>query len=140
MSVVLAQVSSAAIEEAVVEASVRDPSAGAVVLFTGVVRDHDGGRAVAALEYEAHPDAPAVMAALLDRLLAGHEDVCHVAAAHRTGLLGIGDIAFCAAVSAAHRGAAFAACADLVDLVKAELPVWKRQQFADGAAEWVGAA
>jgi molybdopterin synthase catalytic subunit len=59
---------------------------------------------------------------------------------HRYGLLGIGDVALAAAVSAAHRREAFDACAELVDEVKRRLPVWKRQVFADGADEWVGSA
>src|SRR5439155_1333179 len=60
-----------------------------------------------------------------------------VAVSHRLGRLNIGDVALVAAVSTAHRAAAFAACARLVDQVKARLPVWKRQVFADGTEEWV---
>jgi molybdopterin synthase catalytic subunit len=56
---------------------------------------------------------------------------------HRIGLLEIGDVALACAVSAAHRGAAFAACADLVDEVKRRLPIWKHQTFTDGTDEWV---
>ena len=63
-----------------------------------------------------------------------------VAVSHRIGLLRIGDVALAAAVSAAHRREAFAACIDLVDEVKRRLPVWKRQEFADGSDEWVGSA
>jgi len=140
MRVAAIMVSADVIDPAGLQALVMDPGAGAVVLFTGVVRDNDGGRAVTALQYEAHPDAAAMLASLVENWGAKHSDVCAVAAAHRVGLLEVGDVAFCAAVSSAHRAAAFAACADLVDLVKAELPVWKHQQFADGALEWVGLA
>jgi molybdopterin synthase catalytic subunit len=118
---------------------VADPAAGAVVSFSGEVRDHDHGRTVAALTYEAHPTAGAVVARVADEVAARHE-VIAVAVAHRVGALHIGDAAFVVAVSAAHRGAAFAACADLVDTVKAELPVWKHQVFADGTDEWVNCA
>ena len=118
---------------------VRDPSAGAVVSFSGDVRDHDDGRAVASLDYEAHPTAGGVIAAVAAEVAARH-DVVAVAVSHRTGPLGIGDPALVVAVSAAHRGEAFAACADLVDAVKDRLPVWKHQVFADGTDEWVNCA
>jgi molybdopterin synthase catalytic subunit len=122
-----------------VQALVRDPSAGAVVTFSGDVRDHDHGRAVTALDYEAHPTAGAVIAVVAAEVASRH-DVVAVAVSHRTGPLGIGDPALVVAVSAAHRGEAFAACADLVDAVKDRLPVWKHQVFADGTDEWVNCA
>ena len=68
---------------------------------------------------------------------AARPEVAAVAVSHRIGLLGIGDVALACAVSAAHRGQAFAACAELVDEVKARLPIWKRQVFTDGDEEWV---
>jgi molybdopterin synthase catalytic subunit len=118
------------------EKAVADPAAGAVVAFQGVVRDHDHGRAVTLLEYEAHPSAQAVLAAVAAEV-AADPAVCAVAVSHRVGRLAVGDVALVAAVSTAHRAAAFAACARLVDSVKARLPVWKRQVFADGTEEWV---
>jgi molybdopterin synthase catalytic subunit len=118
------------------EAAVADPRAGAVVSFQGVVRDHDDGRAVTLLEYEGHPSAPAVLREVADEI-AADPAVYAVAVSHRVGVLRIGDVALVAAVSTAHRAAAFAACARLVDEVKARLPVWKRQVFADGTQEWV---
>jgi molybdenum cofactor synthesis domain-containing protein len=117
-------------------ATVVDDRAGAVLTFEGRVRDHDAGRAVAALRYEAHPGALQVLAALVDRA-AGREGVVAAAAAHRVGTLQIGDLAFAAVVAAPHRQEAFTVLAWLVDAVKAELPVWKRQQFVDGSHEWV---
>lgn len=117
-------------------ATVADDRAGAVLTFEGRVRDHDAGRAVAALRYESHPGAPQVLAALVDRA-AGREGVVAAAAAHRVGTLQVGDLAFAAVVAAPHRQEAFAVLAWLVDAVKAELPVWKRQQFTDGSHEWV---
>lgn len=125
----------------VVEAAalVASPAAGAVVTFSGDVRDHDHGRSVARLDYEGHPSAGEV---LLDvaREVASRHPVLGVAVMHRVGPLEVGDSALVAAVSAAHRGEAFAACADLVDTTKARLPVWKHQVFADGSDEWVNCA
>jgi len=116
-----------------------DASAGAVVTFSGDVRDHDHGRSVERLEYEGHPSATAVIAAVAAEVAARH-DVIAIAVAHRIGPLQVGDAALVAAVSAAHRGEAFQACADLVDEVKHRLPVWKHQVFSDGSDEWVNCA
>ncbi|MEE6258411.1 molybdenum cofactor biosynthesis protein MoaE [Plantactinospora sonchi] len=121
------------------EASVADVRAGAVVSFQGVVRDHDHGRSVTRLEYEGHPSAADVLREVADEI-AADPDVYAVAVSHRLGPLEIGDVALVAAVSTAHRAAAFAACARLVDEVKDRLPVWKRQLFVDGTEEWVNCA
>ncbi|RKN14641.1 molybdenum cofactor biosynthesis protein MoaE [Micromonospora musae] len=118
------------------EAAVADPRAGAVVSFQGVVRDHDHGRAVTSLEYEGHPSAERILREVAAEVAADPE-VYAVAVSHRIGALAIGDAALVAAVSTAHRAAAFAACARLVDEVKARLPIWKHQVFADGSEEWV---
>ncbi|MDR0783937.1 MAG: molybdenum cofactor biosynthesis protein MoaE [Propionibacteriaceae bacterium] len=121
------------------EALVRDPQAGACVTFTGVVRDHDQGRTVVGLEFEAHPDAGTILAELIAQFCADFPGLCAVTAAHRTGTLSVGEVAFVAAVSSPHRCQAFLACASLVDLVKDQLPVWKRQVYAAGDHEWVNA-
>lgn len=112
-------------------------AAGAVVSFSGVVRDHDGGRGVRALEYSSHPEAGHVITRVAAQVAAAHPELLGLAVSHRIGPLAIGDSALACAVSAAHRGAAFAACAALVDEVKLQLPIWKRQEFADGSQEWV---
>ncbi|MGI8648405.1 MAG: molybdenum cofactor biosynthesis protein MoaE [Acidimicrobiales bacterium] len=112
-------------------------AAGAVVSFTGVVRDHDGGRSVASLRYEAHPGAARALDLVAEQL-AGAHDVQAVAVAHRVGELIVGDVALLCTVSALHRAAAFAACEALVDTVKQRVPIWKNQRFTDGTAEWVG--
>lgn len=111
-------------------------SAGAVVTFEGVVRDHDDGKGVTALEYEAHPSATDVIALVALEIAAAHPTVV-IAVEHRTGALGVGDVALACAVSSAHRAEAFAACAALVDEVKARVPIWKKQDFVDGSSEWV---
>lgn len=121
--------------EEVVDA-VAGPQAGGHAVFLGTVRDHDGGRHVTALEYQAHPTALQRLRDVLDAV-AGRDGVIAVAAVHRTGPLVVGDIAVVAAVSAAHRGTAFAACEWLVDELKQTVPIWKEQIFADGSSEWV---
>ncbi len=112
------------------------PEHGAVVVFTGVVRDHDGGRSVSALEYQAHPDAERFLRQCCEQV--SERTGLPVAAVHRVGQLTIGDPALVAAVAAPHRAEAFAACAELVERIKAEVPIWKRQRFTTGVSEWVG--
>jgi molybdopterin synthase catalytic subunit len=136
---VIREVTAEPLDVAAHEAAVAHPAAGAVVTFQGVVRDHDGGRDVSALEYEAHPSARDVLASVADEI-AALPDVHAVAVSHRIGPLRIGDVALVATVSTAHRAAAFAACARLVDEVKERIPVWKRQVFTDGTDEWVNSA
>jgi molybdopterin synthase catalytic subunit len=133
---VIAVVTTDPLDLAAHEAMVGRGAAGAVVSFAGVVRDHDHGRGVLELEYEAHPTAQQILAEVAEEIAADPE-VHALAVSHRIGTLKIGDVALAAAVSTAHRAAAFAACARLVDEVKARLPVWKRQVFADGTEEWV---
>ena len=118
------------------ERAVSGPRAGAVVSFAGVVRDHDEGRTVTLLEYEGHPTADAVLSEIAEEI-AKDPAVLGVSVSHRIGTLRVGDVALVAAVATAHRAEAFAACARLVDEVKARLPIWKCQRFADGTEEWV---
>lgn len=138
--VLLAQVTEDVLSIAEHEALVAHDGAGAVVSFAGIVRDHDGGRGVQALDYSAHPTAAALVAEVAADVAARSAGVRRVAVSHRVGPLAVGDVALACAVSADHRGAAFTACALLVDEVKARIPVWKRQVFADGTEEWVGSA
>ncbi|MBM9466424.1 molybdenum cofactor biosynthesis protein MoaE [Nakamurella leprariae] len=137
--VVLTGVGSELLDAAAHVAAVQDATAGAVVSFLGVVRDHDDGRSVTELDYESHPTAAAVVAEVAAEI-ADRPGIVAVAVSHRVGTLRIGDVALAAAVSSAHRAEAFAACSDLVDEVKRRLPVWKRQVFTDGSDEWVGSA
>ncbi|MBJ8338232.1 molybdenum cofactor biosynthesis protein MoaE [Antrihabitans sp. YC3-6] len=136
MTAQLARISSEPLDAAVVDAAVAGPEHGAVVVFTGVVRNHDGGQAVSLLEYQAHPDAEKFLKTCCDDVAASSG--LPVAAIHRVGSLSIGDLALVAAVAAPHRAEAFAACAELVERIKHEVPIWKRQHFADGVSEWVG--
>lgn len=120
-----------------VVASVQDPACGGITLFLGVVRDHDRGQEVSALDYTVHPTA-AQRLVEVSEAVAARSGAVRLAALHRSGHLDVGDIAVVVAASAAHRDAAFAACRDLIDTLKAEVPIWKHQHLGDGATEWVG--
>jgi molybdopterin synthase catalytic subunit len=120
------------------EELVSHQAAGAIVGFVGMIRDHDTGRQVVKLDYSAHPSAADVMAEVVAEVAAQSHGVRAVAVSHRIGVLHIGEAALVAAVAADHRQAAFDTCAKLVDAIKARLPVWKHQFFADGTDEWVG--
>ncbi len=133
----LLEITETPIEVAQVYDAVRTASAGGVAVFVGTVRDHDGGKAVTALSYSAHPTAAEQLGLVVDEVIADH-DVVAVAAVHRTGDLAIGDVAVAVAVACSHRGDAFAACRELIDKLKHRVPIWKHQLFADGTDEWVG--
>lgn len=120
-----------------VVAAVSRPAHGAVVTFTGVVRDHDAAKDVTGLDYSAHPSAEERLAASCARVADAHPDVV-VAAVHRTGSLALGDLAVVLAAGAPHRGEAFDAARALIDDLKATVPIWKHQSFGDGSDEWVG--
>jgi molybdopterin synthase catalytic subunit len=134
--VVLAAVTSEPIEVSIHTAAVAGSSSGAVVSFAGVVRDHDGGRPVTSIEYVGHPSAATVLARVVAEVTAQSEAEA-VAVSHRVGPLAVGDAALVVAVAGVHRAEAFATAMLLVDEVKRQLPVWKRQIFTDGSDEWV---
>lgn len=121
-------------------AAVASPRHGAISTFVGVVRDHDPSvdGDVTHLEYSAHPDAGEHIARIAGEVEANHGVV--IAISHRTGMLAVGDPAIVVAAAAAHRAEAFAACRDVVERVKAELPIWKREILLDGSHTWVGIA
>lgn len=136
MSDVLAEVSDRPLDPSTLDEFVWRREAGAVVSFQGIVRDHDGGRSVVSLDYRAHPEAAAFLRACCEEV--AERTGLRVAAVHRVGSLTIGDLALIASVAAPHRAEAFAACAELVELIKSRVPIWKRQHFSDGESEWVG--
>ena len=128
------------------EAAVAAPDAGATVVFQGVVRDHDPEAAgtVTGLEYSAHPDATRYLRDVVAEANVSIHNALdsvplpvRVVAAHRIGPLDIGDTALVVAVSAAHRQEAFGVCSDVVEKIKARVPIWKRQFGAEGS-HWVG--
>lgn len=120
-----------------VRAAVADPAAGGIALFAGAVRDSDHDRGVSGLSYSAHPSAADELRRAAE-VIAEKYPVIGIAAVHRVGDLAIGDLAVVLAVSCPHRAEAFDACRDLIDILKASVPIWKHQRFDDGTAEWVG--
>jgi molybdopterin synthase catalytic subunit len=119
-------------------AAVQHPRAGAVALFVGTVREHDGDReGVTRLSYSAHPDASTHLARIADAV-AQEAEVHGVYAVHRVGDLAVGDLAVVCAVSAEHRAEAFAAARRLIEELKSLVPIWKHQEFVEGDAQWVG--
>jgi len=120
-----------------VRAAVADPAAGGIALFAGAVRDSDHARGVSGLSYSAHPSAVDELRRVAE-VIAEKYPVIGIAAVHRVGDLAIGDLAVVLAVSCPHRAEAFDACRDLIDILKASVPIWKHQRFGDGTAEWVG--
>jgi len=121
-------------------ALVADPAAGGTAVFLGTVRDHTPdapGAVVTGLEYEAHPHAAELLREVAEKVAADHE-VIALAAAHRVGPLAVGDAAVIVVASAAHRGQAFVACRALIDTLKEQVPIWKREGFEDGSHTWVG--
>jgi molybdopterin synthase catalytic subunit len=125
------------LELAAVVSQVADPAAGAIATFIGTTRDHNRGRSVTHLEYDAYPEmAEAEMAKIADTVTARH-GVAKVAMAHRTGHVPIGEASVIIAVSAPHRGAAMDACREAIDTLKQTVPVWKKEIF-EGGEEWIG--
>lgn len=120
-------------------AAVRRPAAGGVAVFIGTVRDHDDDRPVALLDYTAHPTAAARLREIVAEVASDHDhDAVAVAALHRVGALDVGEVAVIVAASAVHRADAFRIARRLIDRIKAEVPLWKNQEFGDGTTEWVG--
>jgi len=114
-----------------------DDAAGGLVIFEGLVRDHNEGRAVSALEYEIFSAMACKEAARIFAEARQLFDVIHLRGAHRAGFLNVGEMAVWVGVSARHREAAFRACQYLIDEIKFRLPVWKKEHYVAGAAEWV---
>ena len=135
----LSEVTETRINAEAVKALVSDSTTGAVVLFSGDVRNHDHGRTVISLTYEGHPSSQEVFAAVVNNFAAQSQTTA-IAAVHRIGDIPIGEAALVVAVGSSHRGDAFAAAGALVDVIKEELPVWKHQFFSDGSDEWVNCA
>lgn len=112
-------------------------SAGACVTFDGRVRDHNDGRSVHGLAYQAYPAlAQAEGEKILDEAKRQFA-IIEVRCVHRVGALAIGDLAVWVGVSAAHRDAAFAACRYIIDEVKARVPIWKNERYSDGDSGWL---
>lgn len=118
--------------------AVTHPRAGAIAVFIGTVREHDGGQdGVVRLDYSAHPDAERVLQQVADEV-AAQPGVRGVVALHRQGELEVGDRAVVCVVSAEHRAEAFDGARQLIEECKARVPIWKRQHFDSGDPVWIG--
>jgi molybdopterin synthase catalytic subunit len=134
----LAEIRSSALSVDEVIAAVGSAAVGGIVVFLGTVRDHDHDRAVTSLDYSAHPSAAEQLLRVVTEVGATSPDVA-LAAVHRVGELQVGDVAVIVGAGCPHRDEAFRVGRLLIDRIKAEVPLWKRQQFSDGEQEWVGA-
>ena len=129
----------APLDAAALTASIGDHNAGAVVTFEGRVRNHNEGKSVLTLEYQAYPALALPTGRQILAEEAAKAGVLAIHAVHRTGVLTVGEIAVWVAVASAHRGAAFDAARAVMERLKYELPVWKKETYADGQSGWVEA-
>ncbi|MDZ4837026.1 MAG: molybdenum cofactor biosynthesis protein MoaE [Candidatus Melainabacteria bacterium] len=125
------------IDENELKRLVMDERAGAIVTFDGRVRNHNEGKAVSALAYEAYDELAINEGEKIIKEAMARFAIVNVAAAHRTGDLAISDVAVFVAVSSAHREDAFKACRFVIDEIKSRLPIWKREAYEDGSSVWV---
>ncbi|GAA2936577.1 molybdenum cofactor biosynthesis protein MoaE [Microbacterium luteolum] len=118
--------------------AVEDPRLGGVTTFVGRVRDNDpdAQTPVVGLEYSSHPDAEATLRRIAEQ--AGGDASAVVAVSHRVGRLEVGDAAVVIAVASEHRAEAFEVCRAVIEDIKRDLPVWKRQLESDGTTSWKG--
>ncbi|HEY2882276.1 MAG TPA: molybdenum cofactor biosynthesis protein MoaE [Pirellulales bacterium] len=125
------------IDPTAILAGVQSTAAGAVVLFLGAAREITGGRRTESLDYESYPEMALKILANLEAEARRRWPIIECALVHRLGHLLPGEISVAVAVSTPHRDDAFAAARWLIDAIKQEVPIWKRENWADGAAEWV---
>jgi molybdopterin synthase catalytic subunit len=109
---------------------------GAVAVFLGTVRDHNAGRRVLFLEYEAYPEMAEAELRRIGEEARGRWPVSRVGVVHRTGRLEIGEASVAIVVASAHRAAAFEACRFVIETLKRTVPIWKRESF-EGGAIWI---
>ena len=120
-----------------VTAAVADPTAGAIATFLGVTRNHNDGRAVTGLEYEAYPDMAVREMERIGATARERWPIHAIAIVHRIGTVPIGEASVVIAVSSSHRRAAFEACHFAIDRLKEVVPIWKKEMF-DGGEVWIG--
>ena len=125
------------IDAAGVAAAVADPAAGAIVTFIGTTRDHNDGRRVTRLEYEAYPEMALAELRKIGATALERWPIAKVAIVHRIGVVPIGEASVVIAVSSGHRRAAFEACHFAIDRLKEVVPIWKKEHF-DGGEVWIG--
>jgi len=117
--------------------SVRSQQAGAVVLFLGTVREMTAGKQTVALDYDGYPEMAKVKMGELESQARERFPVIEVTIMHRLGHLELGDISVAVAVSSPHRADAFEAGRFIIDTLKETVPIWKKENWADGSTEWV---
>lgn len=125
------------LDEQAITATVCSHQNGGVVTFLGVTRNQTDGRKVLRLEYEAYPGMAEKMLEQISLEVKNKWEFTECSIAHRFGRLEIGEVSLVVAVGAPHRAEAFAACAYVVDRIKENVPIWKKEFFADGET-WVG--
>ncbi len=116
---------------------VRRADCGAVVAFLGTVRDLTAGRVTVALDYEAYPEMAEKKLAEIEKETRQRWPVGEIVLVHRLGHLEVGEVSVAVAVSCPHRGQAFEACRYAIDRLKEIVPIWKKENWADGSTEWV---
>ena len=126
-----------AIDARAVEAAVADPTAGAIVTFIGTTRDHNDGRRVTLLEYEAYPEMAVAELRKIGETVQQRWPITKVAIVHRIGVVPIAEASVVIAVSSGHRRAAFEACHFAIDRLKEVVPIWKKEHF-EGGEVWIG--
>lgn len=131
------QIASGPIDVAAVAAAVTQPGTGATVTFIGTTRDHNEGRRVIQLEYEAYADMALAEMRKIGDAAKQQWPIEKVAIVHRIGVVPLGEASVVIAVSAGHRHAAFAACHFAIDRLKEVVPIWKKEHF-DGGQVWIG--
>ncbi len=117
--------------------AVRRPDCGAVVTFLGTVRDLTDGKVTVALDYEAYPGMAEKKLAEIERETRERWPIGELLMVHRTGHLQVGEVSVAVAVSCPHRAQAFEACRYAIDRLKELVPIWKKENWADGSTEWV---
>lgn len=125
------------IDAAAVSAAVAEARAGAIVTFVGTTRDHNDGRRVTRLEYEAYPEMALAEMRKIGGAAAERWPIARIAIVHRIGVVPVGEASVVIAVSSAHRVAAFEACHFAIDRLKEVVPIWKKEHF-EGGEVWIG--
>ena len=133
----MVELTSHPIDPAAILARVASNQAGGVVLFLGTTREFTKGRQTASLDYECYPEMAEKKLAELEAAARDRWPLVECAIVHRLGHLGLGEASIAIAVSSPHRADAFEAAKWLIDTIKAEVPIWKQENWADGTSEWV---
>ena len=132
------EITSKPITEQQVIDRVKKNTHGAVVTFTGIVRDNSEGKQVLYLEYQAYPEMAEKKLAEITTEIRKRWGIPDVDIIHRIGRIEIGDVAVVIAVGSPHRRAAFEACQYAIDRIKEIVPIWKKEFYADGSSSWIG--